>query len=262
LTVYLMRGNSAFHSFVRCLESLSNLHTLEIGWTDGSITIPLKNALKRLQLPQIKTLILPPAAYPLLQNCRDVEDVVCVITDNTISTDEFLGCLTSNRDSKLRRLAIPLVSWGNPSQHVAALSRLTELTLIYPHPDVAPVIKAGIRLDNIGTVRPAALELVHACRALPDFDTLQIVYFLLGEPLPPCGCVRMSIASTDLREQALREQVRGVKDLVVDTLKEAKAGYREVEGRKKVTVEVIELSPRLPLAGYHLGSVEAEVFEV
>ena len=102
--------------FVKCLESLPNLHTLEIGWTDDSITTPLMKALKGAKLPQIMTLILPPTAYPLLQRCRDVENVVCVVKDKTPSFDGFLGSLASNRDPKVKRLAIPLILWADPSR--------------------------------------------------------------------------------------------------------------------------------------------------
>ena len=68
-----------------------------------------------VDLPQIGTLILPPAAYSLLQYCSKVEDVVCLIHD-TIgpSGDKFLRSLVSNRDSKLKRLAIPLALLPNP----------------------------------------------------------------------------------------------------------------------------------------------------
>lgn len=63
---------------------------------------------------QIETLILPPAAYPLLQHCPNVEDVVCLINDTTgPSGDEFLRSLMSNRDSKLKRLEIPLALLPN-----------------------------------------------------------------------------------------------------------------------------------------------------
>ena len=115
MTMHFMQGDSAIPSFITCIESLPNLHTLEIGRTDSTITTPLKDALKRVKLPQIKTLILPPTAYPLLRHCRDVGDVVCVIRDDIVSSDEFLVSLASNRNSKVRRLAIPLVSRGNQS---------------------------------------------------------------------------------------------------------------------------------------------------
>jgi len=116
MSLCFMCGATNLPPFVRCLESLPNLHTLEIGEVNRSIATPLKNALEGIKLPQIKTLILPTAAYPLLQHCCNVEDVVCVVKYSTVSSDEFLGSLASNRDSKVRRLAIPLVSLGNPSR--------------------------------------------------------------------------------------------------------------------------------------------------
>ena len=100
--------------FVKCLESLPNLHTLEMKSAEGTTT-PLHKALKGVKLPQIKTLILPPAAHPLLQHCWDVEEVVCVVRRDTAHSGEFLGSLASNRDSKVMRLTIPLVLWDNPS---------------------------------------------------------------------------------------------------------------------------------------------------
>ena len=114
--VYILWGDSAIPPFVGCLESLPNLHTLEVGQADSSITTPLESAIEHIQLPQIKTLILPPTAHPLLHHCCNVEDVVCVIRDSTISSDEFLESLVFNQDSKVKRLAIPPVSWGNPSR--------------------------------------------------------------------------------------------------------------------------------------------------
>ena len=129
MTVHLpWNGANTLPSFVKCLESLPNLHTLEIGSGDEITTTPLKNALKRVKLPQIKTLIIPPAAHPLLQCCRDVEDVVCVVRYKPISSDEFLESLASNLDSKVERLAIPLVLGTNPSRKwfIFALYRIIE----------------------------------------------------------------------------------------------------------------------------------------
>ena len=106
-----------FPLFVGCLKSLPSLHTLEIGWSNDFITTPLENALKGVKLPQIKTLIIPPSAYPLLQRCCNVEDVVCAIMHLTIpSNDGFLRSLASNRDSKVKQLAIPLALLSNPSR--------------------------------------------------------------------------------------------------------------------------------------------------
>ena len=108
--------DSAIPLFVKCLKSLPNLHTLEVVWAGDPATSPLKDALKRVELPQIKTLILPHSAHPLLRSCCDVEDVVCVVRYGNISSGEFLGSLEFNRDSKVKRLAIPLVFWVHPSR--------------------------------------------------------------------------------------------------------------------------------------------------
>jgi len=116
MTVDLSWKDSTIPLFVRCLESLPNLHTLEILRAGGPATSPLKDALRRVKLPQIKTLILPPAAHPLLRHCSGVEDVVCVVRYGTISSDEFLGSFESNQESKVKRLVIPLVLWVNPSR--------------------------------------------------------------------------------------------------------------------------------------------------
>ena len=51
--------------FVKYLKFLPNLHTLEI-WDDAIVGTRLRRALKRVKLPQIKTLILPPNAHPIL----------------------------------------------------------------------------------------------------------------------------------------------------------------------------------------------------
>jgi len=111
-----MWNQFAFPGFVECLGSLPNLHTLEIARAHNRITTPLENALKCVKLPQIKTLILPPTAHPLLRHCHNVEDVVYVVGDEIPPSDEFLESLASNQDSKVKRLAIPLVLWGDPSR--------------------------------------------------------------------------------------------------------------------------------------------------
>ena len=79
---------------------------------------PLENTLKHVALPQIKTLIIPPAAHSLLRHCHGVEDVICMVgyAPTPTPSDGILSSLASNRDSKVKRLAIPLVSWANPSR--------------------------------------------------------------------------------------------------------------------------------------------------
>jgi len=116
MTVHFL-GNQVLRPFVECLELLPNLHTLEIGSSsNGPDTILLNDALGRVRLPQIQTLIIPESAHPLLKHCRNVEDVVWVISDKPITSNEFLRSLTSNRFSKVKRLAVPLTLPGNPSR--------------------------------------------------------------------------------------------------------------------------------------------------
>lgn len=116
MTVDLEWTKSRFPLLVKCLQSVPNLHTLEIGRVDDSDTTLLKNALKGVKLPQVKTLILPPAAHPLLRHCRDVENVVCAVRDRNGSPDGFFRSFASNREPKVKRLAIPLATWDNPSR--------------------------------------------------------------------------------------------------------------------------------------------------
>jgi len=103
--------------FVKCLESLPYLHTLEIGRVNDRLdTLLLKNAIEGVKLPQIKALCLPPAANPLLDHCHNVEDVDWVVGGELISSNNYLEPLASIQDSKIRRLTVPLVSPGNASR--------------------------------------------------------------------------------------------------------------------------------------------------
>jgi len=109
--------NDAIRPFVRCISFLPNLHTLQIGSVEyGPSPSLLKKALGWTSLPQIKTLIIPEAAHPLIEHCRNVEDLVWVIEDVWSRPNRFLQSLVSNLGSKLKRLTIPLVSTDNPSR--------------------------------------------------------------------------------------------------------------------------------------------------
>jgi len=121
MTLYPLWNVAGFPLFVKCLESLPNLHTLAIAWTDSYVTNPLKNALKRRKFPQIKALILPPSVYPLLRRCHNAEDVDCVVGDRPIPSKELFGFFASIRSSKVKRLAIPLVSSCDTSSKWSAI---------------------------------------------------------------------------------------------------------------------------------------------
>jgi hypothetical protein len=140
------------------------------------------------------------------------------------------------------------------SGFVAACPRLTELTVICPHPSIAEEMETGYLLDPVGSVRSATSELVNACKTLPDFDTLWIVH----------GC-RTDRDGEDFHVKDLRreymEHVDGAKDVAISLLKEPETGYREGEGRRKVTLRVIQL-----VAGhsqrFYAEFVKVEEYEV
>ena len=116
MTLAFSQPWSIFDSFVKCLESLPNLHTLEIRQMDNPSTISLQSALEGAKLPHIKSLTLPPAAYPLLQHCHNVEDVTWVTGYHEESSDQLLRYLVSNQHPRVKRLVVPLVMRGDPSR--------------------------------------------------------------------------------------------------------------------------------------------------
>jgi len=249
----LRQCGSIISLFVKCLESLPNLHTLEVGLV-GGVTIPLKKALKGVKLPQIKTMVLPPAAHPLLQHCCNVEDVFCVVGYENVSSEEFLGSLASNRDSKVKQLTIPLVSWDNPSRFVVACPRLTEFTGTYHCPPRTQATETGDPPDRAGSARPAILELVNACKLLPSFNTFEIMYY------PPatihaktkCDGLEPSMVQREQQKRAMAEEVECMKDWALDCLKKPETGCREGDGeeRKNITMRVVELNSEI----FHLDS--------
>ena len=101
--------------FIKCLQSLPNLHTLEIASCDPCPRKWKKLAPKRAKLLQIKALVLPPAAHPLLRHCPNVEDIDWVMRDRIMTYEELIGSLASTHNSKVKRLAIPLILPTHPS---------------------------------------------------------------------------------------------------------------------------------------------------
>jgi hypothetical protein len=141
------------------------------------------------------------------------------------------------------------------SGFVAACPNLTELTIICPNPYTPEAMGTKYLLDPIRNVRSAMSGLMNVCKALPDFDTLQIVH----------GFGRLH-NDTDLsirqRQQALREHAGCVKELAINCLEERETGWREREGRRKTTVRVVELTTSGPHPKFHLDCVRVEECEV
>jgi hypothetical protein len=95
---------------------------------------------------------------------------------------------------------------------------------------------------------------VNARKALPDFDTLQIVH--------GCG---LDYDGEELDVKRLRQEymeyVYGARDAAISCLKEAETRYREGEGRRKTMVRVIELVAG-PSQNLYLESVKVEEYEM
>jgi len=136
MTVHYLLNVAKFPLFVKCLESLPNLHTLAIGRSGSYITNPLEEALKGCELPQIKALILPPSAHPLIQHCYNVEGVDCVVSNRPLPSKKLFGFLVSIRGSNIKRLAIPLVSCYNISGMWSATMWYHRVKITTDRPDL------------------------------------------------------------------------------------------------------------------------------
>lgn len=260
--------------FVGCLKALPNLYALEIAKFNSSATEKFRTALWGVDLPQIKILILPATAHPLLEHCQEVEDV-CVVASWNVPPDVFLGSLPFNWNSKVRRLAIPLTKCDNPSRKslrslcknfvqvedllgftarptsgfATVCPQLTELTFFYPLPGHIQKTKHGVDSETLQTARIIP-EIVNACRLLPNFDTVQIVY-CFGDPLPrPSRSLFWRNPGYDNtvntwceRRIMFEEELQVVKDKVIRALEQNKCdgGGAGEEGRDRVMVRVIEL---------------------
>ena len=133
--------------------------------------------------------------------------------------------------------------------------RLTELTVIFPHLHWAQHKKMRLLLDQGEKARSAISELVGACKALPDFDTLQTVRFPIIPSYLVCWCGR---AECDCNWKL--ESKRQTKDLdkwVIDCLKESNMGCREGEG-KRTMLRVIKFGSGHPCQ----TSVAVEEYEM
>ena len=143
---------------------------------------------------------------------------------------------------------------------MAACPKLTELSIVYPyHSDGDVDLNTETSGGLVENVRSAILELANTCKALPDFDTIQIVHF----SLPGYD----EILEYEMRYDPatmfydLRRGLGTGKDLVINCLEEPETGRREGEGKKKTAVRVIELVERSPPI-LSPGSAKVEEYEV
>ena len=150
---------------------------------------------------------------------------------------------------------------------MAAFPRLTELTVLCPHPHYSRVTATvtGIPFDVVEVTRSITLELVDACKALPDFDTFQIVHFLPSTAPPSildrCVISSLRLPPVERQNRALKERVNDLKARAKDRLREPNTGCQEGEGRRRTTLRVIGLSVCDSPAGSHLDPLTIEEYE-
>ena len=89
------------------------------------------------------------------------------------------------------------------------------------------------------------LKLVAACKSLQDFNTLQIVRLPFSPPYRvcycdgPCGYFHPGFPE-ERWERLLAEDMKDLGEWAVDCLKRPEMGYSEGEGRKRITLRIVE----------------------
>ena len=91
VTVTRYRIDTILPAFANCLQSLPNLHTLELCHVHQEMATKLKKAFERVTIPSIRTAVLPATAHHILRSCPNVEDVTCNVGDGS----QILGTIAS-----------------------------------------------------------------------------------------------------------------------------------------------------------------------
>ena len=148
---------------------------------------------------------------------------------------------------------------------MAACPRLTELT-VTPNPYDTRATETGVLHDPAGTVLSAISELVIACEALPDFDTLQILHVPAPRDDGVRGCGELWCNNRTLHAnqwgRLRREQVGGLKDFTIDCLETLKSRRHKGEGRKRTIVRIVRMRYVIGRPDYLPRSVEVEEYEM
>lgn len=100
VTVTRYRMDTILPAFADCVQSLPNLHTLELCHVHQSMTMKLKRAFEGKTMPTIRTVVLPTVAHHILRSCPNVEDVTCNAEDGS----QILGTIAT-RCPKVERIS-------------------------------------------------------------------------------------------------------------------------------------------------------------
>lgn len=136
------------------------------------------------------------------------------------------------------------------SEFVVVCPGLIELTVFFPHLFQARGEEMDFLPGQAERARSAIFELVGACNALADFDTLQIVHFPIIPPpriclcmWPACDCYALSSKEWEERTErltgGLEKKMKDLEEWAMKCLKEPRTGCREGEGRD-ITLRTIK----------------------
>ena len=109
------RMDAIVPAFASCLQSLPNLHTLELCHIHEGMATKTKKVFKGVAIPSIRTVVLPTVAHHILRSCPNVEDVTCSYGDGS----PILGAIAS-KCPKVKRISSAepspamLKSWSDP----------------------------------------------------------------------------------------------------------------------------------------------------
>jgi hypothetical protein len=70
-------AGKVLRTFANCLQSLPNLHTLQIASVNGNLATAIKTAFNGRRFLKIHTITLPVIAHHILRSCPQVRNVAC-----------------------------------------------------------------------------------------------------------------------------------------------------------------------------------------
>ncbi|KAJ7725608.1 hypothetical protein B0H14DRAFT_3620538 [Mycena olivaceomarginata] len=126
----------------QCLQSLPNLHTLHVPYVEGKLGKTFTAAFKNIQLPTVKTIILPCYAHAILGATPNVRDVSCnrelseTLFDTLVrrcrKVERIQGFrLTSEKLNKLSESSLKLREVAVPAYtDISSLSGIKSLSVI------------------------------------------------------------------------------------------------------------------------------------
>jgi len=185
--------------FIRCLESLPNLHTLQLVHVHSEMTTTLKEAFEGHTFPRIRNVILPSCAHNILRCCPEVRQVVCNEDDGgKLITAIRRGCKKVEGFHGIK----PIPNFFN-RLHKAA-PKLRELSI-------------DTRFEN-GRHRGYADEFLNGIKRVSLFKNLRTIHLTIGENL--------EYPQNDI-EKIFDAQITAAQDVLKGVV---------VDGEKKLTV--------------------------